>query len=46
MPPGTLTVRGFSKERNEALVEYRVQGETGGTPCETGTYFFVPVTAV
>ena len=45
MPPGTLTVRGFSKEHNEALVEYRVEGETGGTPCETGTYFFVPVTA-
>ena len=45
MPPGTLTVRGFIEERNEALVEYRVQGETGGTRCETGTYFFVPVTA-
>ena len=37
---GTLTVRGFSTERKSALVEYAAPGETAGTPCETGTFFF------
>ena len=39
-PPGTLVVRGFSVERSAALVEYSIQGDTFGTPCDTGTYFF------
>ena len=37
---GKLTIRGFSRERDAALVEYTTSAETGGTPCETGTFFF------
>ena len=40
---GTLTTRGFSSDRNAALVEYTAPGDTAGTPCETGTYFFYPL---
>ena len=37
---GVLTVRGFSEERNAALIEYSTDAPTGGTPCESGIYFF------
>ena len=40
---GTLTTHGFSSDRNAALVEYTAPGDTAGTPCETGTYFFYPL---
>jgi len=37
---GEMTVHGFLRGRDEALVEYRVDGLTIGEPCETGTFFF------
>ena len=40
---GKLTVRGFHRERRAALVEYTAPGDTVGTNCETGTYFFYPL---
>lgn len=40
---GTLTTRGFSSDRNAALVEYTAPGDTVGNQCKTGTYFFYPL---
>ena len=37
---GELKIRGFSTERNSALIEYTAPGDSRGTPCDTGTYFF------
>ena len=37
---GKLIVRGFSREREAALVEYLTGEETAGVPCETDTFFF------
>ena len=42
---GSLTIRGLSKTRHAALVEYTSPpGErSGGTQCKTGTFFFYPL---
>ena len=42
-PKGKLTIRGFSSKRRSALIEYTAPGPNGGTPCNTGTYFFYPL---
>ena len=39
-PRGRLTVKGFSQKRRSALIEYTAPGPSGGTPCDTGSYFF------
>lgn len=38
---GRLVVRGFSREREAALVSYSTDEDTAGVPCETDTFFFV-----
>ena len=42
-PKGKLTVKGFSKKRYSALLEYQAPGDSRGTPCDTPTYFFYPL---
>ena len=42
-PGGTLTILGFSEARSLALVKYGKEGNTAGTPCDTGTFLFYPV---
>ena len=38
-----LTIRGFSRERNSALVEYTAPGDAAGSSCGTGTLFYYRV---
>ena len=45
-PPGKMTVKGFNRERRSALGEYTILGDTSGTPCDTGVYFFYPVPTI
>ena len=40
---GELEIVGFSVQRNEALLRYTAPSESGGTPCDTGTYLFYPM---
>ena len=42
-PGGVLAVRGLDTVGRMAFVEYTIEGETAGSPCDTGTYLFYPL---
>ena len=42
---GRLVVKGFSLER-EALMQYTAPDEARGTPCDSGTFLFFPLSAL